>query len=274
MEYAKVLTETCSQIWERICLTACIGQTVEFQIFDVQWERQEREFNWCDLVTIDVCIPTAEPKTVSALRAIFDAYESAAQGILIHKDSASGGIVVDTVNNRIRIVFDPEDTCCFAGRAANLVWSLVLVAQDGATVKNSQGNLFIAASPFGLFQRGQVASDGSDELLLDFVQGKDLHRKFTWKHPDGTALDFTSATARLQIRDKLPVQGGIVLFEAVSGDGRLTVNPAGEVLLDVLPVDTAAMTFTAGIWELEVYLPGNVVKYLQGNVSVAPEIVV
>lgn len=273
MEYGKVLTDTCGFADEKICLTACVPQAIELQIFEAEWRARQREFNWCETVTIDLCIAGETLKQVSALRAIFDAYENPAQGIIIHKDSASGEILIDTVNDKIVIQFLGSDTCCF-NRAALLVWSLVLIDQAGNTVLGSQGSLFVQPSGFALYQKEQLAPDGFLSLLLDFVQGKDFHRKFLWKNEDGTAIDFTGGTARLVVRDKLPANGGVILYDVPSGDGRLTVNPAGEVLLDLPPVDTAAMDWSRGVWELEVYLTGNVVKYLQGQATVKPEIIV
>lgn len=273
MEFAKVLESSCGFINEKICLTACVPKVIDLQIIEPVWLTRQREFNWCETVTIDLCIPGAEVKEVSALRAIFDAYENPTQGVIIHKDSAAGEILIDTQNNKLQIQFVSSDTCCF-NRAALLVWSLILVDAQGNTVLGSEGSLYVQPSPFSVYQNQQLAPDGFASLLLDFVQGKDFHRAFRWKNEDGTPVDFTSGTARLVVRDKLPTAGGVILLDIASGTGKLTVNPAGEVLLDLAPADTAAMTWSRGLWELEIYLPGNVVKYLQGTATVRPEIVV
>lgn len=273
MQNLKVINEDCNTQFERICLSACIPSVVELQLFEENWQARGREFNWCESVAIDFCVKEEELKIIPNVRAVFNAYENACQGVLISKDTANNTIRIDLVNNKLLIFFDEKDTCCFSGRAALLEWNLILISQDNIARQSSKGSLFISPSAFGLMQEGQKFADVPDNLLLNFVQGKDFHRKFFWKTADGNAIDFTGATAKLQVRDKLPADGGIVLFEALSGAGQLSVLPDGQVVFDILPTVTSGMVWKYGIWELEVYLPNNTVKYLQGKASVSPEIV-
>lgn len=81
---------------------------------------------------------------------------------------------------------------------------------------------------------------------LNIEQGATLRISFFLQNDDGTAIDLTGYTARMKIRT---YYGGPIVLTAT-----VTIpNPTGgEVLVYASPVDTAALTFTSGYWDLEI----------------------
>lgn len=83
-------------------------------------------------------------------------------------------------------------------------------------------------------------------------------------------VDLTGATARMQIRAQL---GGAVLLELTTENGALAINSLGTITRTLSAAQTAALTWTDGVYDLEVQFPdGTVQRYLQGAVTVSREV--
>ncbi|UVO19602.1 hypothetical protein [Stutzerimonas stutzeri] len=82
-------------------------------------------------------------------------------------------------------------------------------------------------------------------------------------------VDLTGATARMQIRAQL---GGAVLLELTTENGGLVITGPGTLVRTLSATETAALTWTEGVYDLEVeYADGTVQRYLQGAVTVSRE---
>lgn len=85
-------------------------------------------------------------------------------------------------------------------------------------------------------------------------------------------VDLTGATARMQIRAGL---GGAVLLELTTENGGLAITGPGTLTRTLSATETAALTWTDGVYDLEVeYADGTVQRYLQGAVTVSREVTV
>lgn len=83
-------------------------------------------------------------------------------------------------------------------------------------------------------------------------------------------VDLTGATARMQIRAQL---GGAVLLELTTENGALAITGLGTITRTLSAAQTAALTWTDGVYDLEVQFPdGTVQRYMQGAVTVGPEV--
>lgn len=83
-------------------------------------------------------------------------------------------------------------------------------------------------------------------------------------------VDLTGATARMQIRDN---PGGLLLVELSTENGGLVIAGAGTIERHITAAATAAFTWTAGVYDLEVsYADGTVHRYFEGAVTVIPEV--
>lgn len=108
---------------------------------------------------------------------------------------------------------------------------------------------------------------------IEIVQGATLRDTVTWKVGEPSApVDLTGATARMQVRDKL--SSPAVLLELTSDNGGIVLGgAAGTVTLYMDDAATAAITWSAGVYDLEVVLAGgDVRRLLAGAAVVLPEV--
>jgi len=85
-------------------------------------------------------------------------------------------------------------------------------------------------------------------------------------------VDLTGATARMQIRAQV---GGAVLLELTTANGDLAFTGPGTITRTLSAAQTAALTWTEAVYDLEVeYADGTVQRYLQGAVTVSREVTV
>jgi len=83
-------------------------------------------------------------------------------------------------------------------------------------------------------------------------------------------VDLAGATARMQIRDK---PGGALLLELSTTAGGLTITGPGTIERTLSASATAAITWTAAVYDLEVEYPdGTVHRYVCGDVTVSREV--
>lgn len=83
-------------------------------------------------------------------------------------------------------------------------------------------------------------------------------------------VDLTGAKARMQIRAGL---GGALLLELTTENGGLAITGPGTLVRTLSAAQTAALTWTDGVYDLEVeYADGTVQRYLQGAVTVSREV--
>jgi hypothetical protein len=85
-------------------------------------------------------------------------------------------------------------------------------------------------------------------------------------------IDLTGATARMQIRAQI---GGALLLELNTDNGGLAITGPGTLTRTLTAAQTAALTWTEAVYDLEVeYADGTVQRYLQGAVTVSREVTV
>lgn len=112
---------------------------------------------------------------------------------------------------------------------------------------------------------------GRYRLIID--QGATLEKRLVYKA--GTPkvpVDLTGCTARMQIR--ATPDATEVLLELTTENGRIALGgTSGEITLLLTPEETAALTWTSGIYDLElVWASGRVKRLLRGGVAVRREV--
>lgn len=109
--------------------------------------------------------------------------------------------------------------------------------------------------------------------IYDIVieKGATWNPVFTWKDSAGTAVNLTGYSARLQIREKVTSSSALVSLTSASG---ITLGgTAGTISPLISASDTAALSFTTGVYDLELVSGGGIVyRLLQGKVTVSPEV--
>lgn len=86
-----------------------------------------------------------------------------------------------------------------------------------------------------------------------------------------TPVDMTGYSARMAIKDKI---GGTVLLSLTTVNNRIVLdNAAKTIRLLIAATDTAAITWTKGVYDLEmVSAAGEVASLMSGSVSVVKEV--
>lgn len=112
------------------------------------------------------------------------------------------------------------------------------------------------------------------KLNLKIDQGATFRKLVTWKvgPPPGTVVDLTGCTARMHARTK--VSDAAVLLDLTTTNGGLVLGDAlGTVEIKLTAAQTAAITWTSAVYDLEVeFGNGDVRRLLQGSISVSPEV--
>lgn len=106
---------------------------------------------------------------------------------------------------------------------------------------------------------------------LTLYQGATFSQYFTWKNSDGSPVDLTGFSARMMARETLDSQAFLTLTTA---NGGITLGgTAGTILLTLNPADSAAISASAGVYDLELVSgSGDVQRLLQGNIYVSREV--
>lgn len=110
------------------------------------------------------------------------------------------------------------------------------------------------------------------KLNMVIEQGATFNPVLTYQDSTGTAIDLTSFTARMKIKDARTDVAA--LEELTTENGGITLGGvAGTIALLFSAVDTAAMTWESGVYDLELISgSGIVTRLLQGVVTVSAEV--
>lgn len=111
------------------------------------------------------------------------------------------------------------------------------------------------------------------KLKYTIYQGATFRKRLVWKA--GTPkvpVDLTGCTARMQVRAE--VESPDFLLELTTANGGITLGgAAGTVDLYVSDETTSAITWTSGVFDIEIEHPsGEVTRLAQGSVGVSPEV--
>jgi len=89
----------------------------------------------------------------------------------------------------------------------------------------------------------------------------------------GAAIDLTGYTARMMI--KRSAAEADALFELTTENGRIIITAAtGSVMLYLTAAETAALTWTRGVYDLELVQGSIVTRLIDGVVTVLPNVTV
>ena len=114
------------------------------------------------------------------------------------------------------------------------------------------------------------------KLKFTIYQGATFRKRLRWtSKATGAPLDLTGCKARMQVRAE--IESTEVLLELTTENGGIELGgTAGTVDLYIGATATAAITWTSGVFDLEIIHPGalpdDVTRLAQGPVSVSPEV--
>lgn len=106
---------------------------------------------------------------------------------------------------------------------------------------------------------------------LSVPQGTTYRHKIEYRYPDGSPVDLTGFTARMQIRET--VDSAVVLWEADFGSDIVIDGKNGDVFLKIPAVDTETWGWSMAMFDLEIISQtGEVTRIMEGRVRVTPEV--
>lgn len=106
---------------------------------------------------------------------------------------------------------------------------------------------------------------------ITLYQGATFAQTLTWKNSEGSAINLTGFSARMMAREHLDAEAFLTL---TTENGGITLGGvAGTIALAVTATDTAALTASRGVYDMElVDGAGKVQRLLQGNIYISREV--
>jgi hypothetical protein len=98
--------------------------------------------------------------------------------------------------------------------------------------------------------------------------GATFSREITYTNPDGTVFDLTGYTAELQVR-----------ATATSATAMITKVPdidieTGKISWTFSATETSTLTASKYVWAMELtHTDGTVIRFVEGDITVSPEVV-
>lgn len=103
-------------------------------------------------------------------------------------------------------------------------------------------------------------------------QGATYQLDITWKQPDGTPVNLTDYTARMQFRKSKTSTD--ILFSGTTSNGIITLGGAAGTISITIPASTTDdFAFRSAVYDLELESAGGVVyRLVEGCVQVSKEV--
>lgn len=113
------------------------------------------------------------------------------------------------------------------------------------------------------------------KVKLEIDQGATFDKTFTWMtgtKANAVPVDLTGCKARSHFREA--VESPEVLLDLSTENGRIELGGmTGEIRILVSAQDTAELSWTSAVFDLEIEFPsGKVVRRMAGSVVVSPEV--
>jgi len=106
-------------------------------------------------------------------------------------------------------------------------------------------------------------------LDIEIEQGATFNLEFLYQDDEGTPINLTGMTARMQLRRTY--NSPDALISLTTENSRITITPLlGKIVLNISATDTAPLT-GSGVYDLELVNGPVVNRILQGSYSVCPE---
>lgn len=109
------------------------------------------------------------------------------------------------------------------------------------------------------------------KLDLTIEQGATFRHVLYWTDAADQPVNITGYTARMHIREH--VTSTTALLQLTTENGRITlVGAEGKITLFLTAVDSAAITWSRGVYDLELVNGSEVTRLVQGKVFISKEV--
>ena len=110
---------------------------------------------------------------------------------------------------------------------------------------------------------------GQYDITCD--QGATFSRVITWKNSNGTPIDLTNYTARMQVRSNYP-SSTVILSLTTENSGIALGGVLGTITLAATATATGAIAADEYVYDLELITGSNVTRVVEGSFTVTPEV--
>lgn len=111
-----------------------------------------------------------------------------------------------------------------------------------------------------------------EEVNFKVVQGDTFSVVVTYQNPDGTDINLTEYTARMDVRNE--PSGKILCASATSSNGISIDSENGQLTITFTPAQTRKFTTPNAAYQLKIISPGGVhTTILSGYFSVTPAVI-
>lgn len=100
-------------------------------------------------------------------------------------------------------------------------------------------------------------------------QGATFNREITVVNADGSIPDYGTSTARMQVRPT--VDSATIVISLTTENGRITLLN-NKITLDITADDTTLLAQGTYKYDLEVVTGADVIRLIQGDFKVSPEV--
>lgn len=109
------------------------------------------------------------------------------------------------------------------------------------------------------------------KLTMVIEQGTTFSPTMSYKDDEGTLINLTGYTARMQVRSKKT--SSTTLEDFTTENGGITLGGiAGTITINKSATDTAAISYSKGVYDLELISSGGIVtRLLEGSIVVSGE---
>ena len=112
---------------------------------------------------------------------------------------------------------------------------------------------------------------GAGTYHFSMEQGSTFSRSITYKDSNGSPIDLSGYTARMQLRRN--VEDSSPIIELTTANGRITLGgTAGTVTLTIAASDTASLSPVEGVYDLELVSGDTVEKLIAGTFTIQREV--
>lgn len=114
-----------------------------------------------------------------------------------------------------------------------------------------------------------LTSDNNAEI----EQGATYTFTLTWKDSTNTPVDLTGYTARMQLRRTVPSTDTLLSLTDSDGIAFAADRTTGVLTVTMTAAQTAALTGTSAVYDLELISASGVVyRLIEGDVEISPEV--
>lgn len=108
---------------------------------------------------------------------------------------------------------------------------------------------------------------------ITIEQGATYQLSVTWKDENGTPINLSGFTARMQVRKSSQSDDVILTLTSDESDQSITLGGAlGTIDIEIPATVTEDLTLRRAVYDLEMENAGNVTRLIQGSVNISPEV--